>query len=697
MSLRVISGGQMQIAGEKGPAPRLSLCMIVKNEEEYLPRCLESVQGVVDQVVIVDTGSTDRTVEIAQSFGAEVYHHPWRNDFSEARNVSLDHAGGDWILYLDADEELVEEDKNKIKPLLATTNCEGFYMVETNFMGDFAGNDAICHPTLRIFRNRKEYRFHGALHEQVSDRIQGECPISPLRLNHYGYLAKPLVDKNKLTRNREILLKEVKTYPNNSFVHFNLGTEYTRTREYDKALFHYQKSFKNLSSLQLQFASYLVRNIIMSLNEMKRYQDALKVLEDAVLAYPQYTDLFYLKGLVYLNMKRYSDAIAAFHECLQIGESEKGFVSQVGTGSFLAYYGMGGAYEQIGDFPHAVDAYARALKFNKRVFGAALNALGNLLLSREDPQEVKAYLEKHVDTGLVDNLLVLSTIFSQHRLFDIALAYVDQAEKLQGTSSGRLLYARGEYLLRLHQFPEASESLAKVPEHSDYYHVAMLSRGLSQLLQNDYAGAESLFEKIAEDESYRVAAESYRVFSRIIQGLNPEKLSFTEASEKQWFIQINWGLLARMLEMGEFERFEQALPVLKLAGLEPVEISKALGTLYYRHGFYDSAAEELLKVVNSSSREAGVYNMLAEICMKREMPEEAAAFLYRSLELGDKRLTTFAALATALSQRQKYDEAAWALRQGLKQYPTAEVLRETLRSVELMGRTAKASSVQSVR
>ena len=86
--------------------PSLSACMIVKNEEKFLAQCLNSIKDAVDEIIIVDTGSTDKTVEIAQSFGAKVYHHPWRNSFSEARNHSLSYATCDWILQIDADEAL---------------------------------------------------------------------------------------------------------------------------------------------------------------------------------------------------------------------------------------------------------------------------------------------------------------------------------------------------------------------------------------------------------------------------------------------------------------------------------------------------------------------------------------------------------------------------------------------------------------
>ena len=82
----------------------ISLCMIVKNEEEYLPRCLENIKDIVDEIIIVDTGSTDKTVEIAKSYGAKVYYFKWNNNFSEARNVSLKYATKDWILILNVDD-----------------------------------------------------------------------------------------------------------------------------------------------------------------------------------------------------------------------------------------------------------------------------------------------------------------------------------------------------------------------------------------------------------------------------------------------------------------------------------------------------------------------------------------------------------------------------------------------------------------
>ena len=106
----------------------LSLCMITKNEENNLSRCLDCIKEFVDEIIIVDTGSTDKTVEIAKSYGAHIYHYDWNNDFSKARNVSLQKATKDWILVLDADEVLPYEEGLKLKNIINTSVNEGFFL-----------------------------------------------------------------------------------------------------------------------------------------------------------------------------------------------------------------------------------------------------------------------------------------------------------------------------------------------------------------------------------------------------------------------------------------------------------------------------------------------------------------------------------------------------------------------------------------
>ena len=141
---------------ETGGRPTISACLIVKNEEKFLPQCLESIKNAVDEIIIVDTGSTDRTVEIAKSYGAKVYHHPWRNSFSEARNHSLSYATCDWILQIDADESLEQADIPLLHSLIRTDSHNAILVA---IYSTLPGGQS-KHYFTRVFRRGKA-RFEG--------------------------------------------------------------------------------------------------------------------------------------------------------------------------------------------------------------------------------------------------------------------------------------------------------------------------------------------------------------------------------------------------------------------------------------------------------------------------------------------------------------------------------------------------------
>ena len=224
-----------RVCGKAKPAQdmRLSLCMIVRDEEEMLPRTLEAISPAVDEIIIVDTGSTDATIEIAKSFGATVIEREWTGSFSDARNASLDAATGDWFLYLDADEVLVSDDVDRLRALLGQTWREAFFMHETNFTGDEGTGVSVVHSALRLFRNRPNYRFSGRLHEQIAFHLPAYLPEritqSPVRINHYGYLGVVRESKDKARRNLDLLLAQQRETPAHAlggFFHYNLGSEY---------------------------------------------------------------------------------------------------------------------------------------------------------------------------------------------------------------------------------------------------------------------------------------------------------------------------------------------------------------------------------------------------------------------------------------------------------------------------------------
>jgi len=226
-SLRALSRRAKQIAGRARPVTgmTLSLVMIVKDEQEMLPGCLEAVKDAVDEMIVVDTGSSDRTVEIARSFGATVIDFPWNGSFADARNVSIDNASCDWVMYLDADEHMIPQDAPKLRALLARTWREAFYLVETNYTGGDESGAAVTHHALRLWRRRPQYRFEGRIHEQKSHTMPTYLPerfeTSTVRMRHYGYLRSRITAKDKSRRNIELLELEARENPS-PFNQYNL-------------------------------------------------------------------------------------------------------------------------------------------------------------------------------------------------------------------------------------------------------------------------------------------------------------------------------------------------------------------------------------------------------------------------------------------------------------------------------------------
>ncbi|MGH3050188.1 MAG: glycosyltransferase, partial [Gaiellaceae bacterium] len=227
-----------RVAGRARPVEgrRLSLCMVVRDEEELLPACLASAVDALDEIVVVDTGSTDATVEIAERFGARVIHAPWNDSFADARNAGLAQATGDWILMLDADERLGPRASATIRSLVGRSWREAFLFPITNLTGD--GSTSTLHPALRLWRNRREYRFEGRVHEQIATHMPVDLPerfeLVDVPILHEGYLSRLVAARGKAARNLALLELEAGERPG-PYVAFNLGSEHLRLGDWQHA------------------------------------------------------------------------------------------------------------------------------------------------------------------------------------------------------------------------------------------------------------------------------------------------------------------------------------------------------------------------------------------------------------------------------------------------------------------------------
>jgi len=215
-------------ASEREQLPAgISLCMIVKNEERFLAECLASARGAVDEINVVDTGSTDRTVEIAQSFGANVVHREWRNDFGWARNESLGMATRRWTLVLDADEEIAPESLALLRALRETpADATGVYVQIQNLVDDVSGAaSTMTHILPRLFPTTPRIRYRNVIHESLV--VDGEkhlmAVVSPITVRHKGYTAEILGAREKNARNKPLLERALREASDDAFSWFNFG------------------------------------------------------------------------------------------------------------------------------------------------------------------------------------------------------------------------------------------------------------------------------------------------------------------------------------------------------------------------------------------------------------------------------------------------------------------------------------------
>ncbi len=203
----------------QGGRPTISLCMMVKNEEKRLATALESAKPWVDEIIVVDTGSTDRSMEIAKEYGAKIYQHPWEFNFSTHRNQSISYATGDWLLILDADEELDQETAHHMRQLVLAPEGVNCFLFELSNSLSAGGESMILHP--RLFRNHVGFHYEGLVHNRPV--ITGKLEKAPVRLIHYGYNEDAETMAAKHQRRIAMMQKWIEQEPDNFLAHSYLA------------------------------------------------------------------------------------------------------------------------------------------------------------------------------------------------------------------------------------------------------------------------------------------------------------------------------------------------------------------------------------------------------------------------------------------------------------------------------------------
>ncbi len=349
--------------------PTLSACMIVKNEEKFLPQCLQSIKDAVDEIVIVDTGSTDKTVEIAQSFGARVYYHPWKNSFSEARNHSLNYATRDWILQIDADEALEQADISLLHKLITVDSYNAIFVA---IYSDLPGGRS-KHYYTRVFRRGKAH-FEGIVHNQLI--FEGKAFQSEIRFYHYGYNLSESEMRRKYKRTGDLLRQQLAENPNNIFVIANLIRNYRNEYNFEKVIELGEKGL-NISLSQTDFNSQSQRqriylDLAYALLNTDQIDRAEEICKEAIKENPDSLDILFVLGEILLKKEAFADALQYFKKYLiaKDKENKKPIFNLSIVDAYYyeckAYDNIGVCYEGLGLINDAEVAYKKAIELNNR-------------------------------------------------------------------------------------------------------------------------------------------------------------------------------------------------------------------------------------------------------------------------------------------------------------------------------------------
>jgi len=627
-ALPELSRQALEVAARARPAEglRLSLCMIVRDEQEMLPRCLAAVAGAVDEIVIVDTGSTDATIELARSVGARVIEHPWTGSFAQARNVSLDAASGDWLLYLDADEVLVREDAQLLRSLTGRTWREAFYLSETNYTGDPEDGTAVVHNALRMFRNRPEYRFEGRLHEQIAHRLPGYLPerieATSVRVEHYGYLGVVRDARQKSRRNIELLHLQQTEGPPSAFLHYNLGCEYAAAGERAVALPEFERSWELLETStdrdSHKFAPALLSRLVKALRVCERPRAALARAEEGLQRFPDFTDLVLEQALAAIALGQQDRAIERCERCIEMGDAPRGYTATVGAGTYLPRLHLAELRRARGEIEETIEQLEHCLREHPRFIGSVLPYASALLSQGVEPDAVVAELEQHMPNPVPAARFMLGTALYEggatgagEAQFRIVLA--------QQPHSGRARVALAEALLAQRRYPEAASEAAALADDDPLAVIACRTELFARIAGADAAGAARAVERA---RAVGMAHQELDLFVAWQQLATSGTTKIALAAEAVPLLSV---VLEALLRVQDFQGFESLLGLLERSPLRERERRELLAEMYLRRGFAVSAAEEWMAVCKQEP-DAQALLGLARVAAVRGMPREASDF-----------------------------------------------------------------------
>lgn len=333
----------------------LSVCIIAKNEEAHIGECLKRLSPYGFEIVLTDTGSTDRTPEIARNYTNRIYHFDWCDDFSAAKNFCLEKASCDRILSLDCDEYIEALDLSAlIRCMDRHPDCAGRVLMRSRFLR--GGQTSFEQTRLSRLADRRYFHFTGAIHEQLARRGSSFAKAvydAPVTILHVGYDEREADMKAKSRRNIALLSAQIKQEGPDPYLYFQLGQSFRRLGESEKALENFDAGLSMDVDPSLDYVKTMVESYGYTLLDLKRAKEALGLAE-LYDVFAVRADFVFLMGLVYMNNGLFDKAVLEFQKAASMEE-----FSVAGVNSYMANYNIGVIYECSGHIPEALFYYKK--------------------------------------------------------------------------------------------------------------------------------------------------------------------------------------------------------------------------------------------------------------------------------------------------------------------------------------------------
>lgn len=609
--------------------PSLTLCMIAKNEEMFIADCLASVSGLVDEIILVDTGSTDRTVEIAESFGAKVFHSPWQGDFAAARNASLAQATKDWILVLDADEFLPAEAHEDVRRAIRNADNVGYYVLMENLLGD-EGRQRETSMLFRLFQNRRNIEFQGLIHEEASFSAEATglpLAVSEIKVTHRGYMTQVVEARDKGRRNLDILLKQLQDEPANPYVHFQLGKTYWIMGRYEEAEKAYLQSLKLLeeqnASKNLGYRSTVYAGLVATYMELKAYDRAVEQADAGLVYYPKFPDLHFLRGRVLLELGRLQEAVQAFQMCRSLKGQRILASHDPSTAGYKAAYALGLAYSRMGQAAQAIAAFEEAAAEAGFPHSEIQACLGLAHMMRGDLPAAMPHLitATEIDETNFQAWFNLGLICESCGVPGEAHAALSRAHHLRPDDAPTIRHL-ARALIRLQRSPEAEALLQAFVDQAPEAMAERALLGVALLSNGKPEQAMVVWGDLDE-----TTAAPYLALLRLLAGEVPDVPKAQDASAA-WL--AAWiATFESLLYSGRYGDVEALLGELHSFALPG--LSAGIGRVLSRNGLAEEAMAFLLKAQESNAQDAEVYHLLGDLAQESGTPEDARVMYQTAL------------------------------------------------------------------